>query len=410
MKQIITGFYQIHVGNYDWGAAVDRVFLFCDQTIPEIDDTLFHVQERKMAGDEEKPNHDLYEVIHERKIISIYYCDENGEKTTQPGPNLALDLMVSPTEGSPFACSGKLQLFHWSDPYELTFSYEGNMELSIDPVCKKRITAADMFSKKTAITSSGIPYDYAEYIPKQATDTLFVWLHGLGEGCTEGSDVYLPILGRRGTSMASDAFQSTIGSAVVLVPQCPTYWMDAKGDASNFGNSLIEADGTSYYTDSLDEFIDQYAAKMQAKHIVLAGCSNGGYMCLMLAIKHPEKYAAIVPICEAVPDSAISDETIQSLVNTPLYFVYSKDDPIVVPEIHEIPTIERLKKAGCKDLHASVSDHVYDTSGCYKDEKGNPYQYMGHLSWIYYDNNETDDGNGLSAWEWIAKRLGKHEM
>ena len=56
-------------------------------------------------------------------------------------------------------------------------------------------------------------------------------------------------------------------------------------------------------------------------------------------------------------------------------------------------------------INVSVTDKVIDTSGKYKDEDGNPYRYMGHLSWIYYDNNETDDGTGLTAWEWIAKHL-----
>ena len=29
--------------------------------------------------------------------------------------------------------------------------------------------------------------------------------------------------------------------------------------------------------------------------------------------------------------------------------------------------------------------------GTYKEEDGAPYRYLGHLSWIYYDNDETDD-------------------
>ena len=44
-----------------------------------------------------------------------------------------------------------------------------------------------------------------------------------------------------------------------------------------------------------------------------------------------------------------------------------------------------------------------------KDKDGNPYQYMGHLSWIYYDNNETDDGTGLAAWNWIAEKIKDNE-
>ena len=257
------------------------------------------------------------------------------------------------------------------------------------------------------MASDGTKYDYSEYIPPVGTETLYVWLHGLGEGQMEGSDAYLPLLGRKGTTMAGEEFQSLTGGARVLVPQCPTYWMDVDGKQTNFRDSLIEADGTSFYTSSLEEFIDDYAREMKAKKIVLAGCSNGGYMCLVLALNRPDRYAAVVPICEAVPDKNLSDEQIRILKDVPLYFVYSEDGPIVVPQYHEIPTIKRLKEAGASDLHVSATDKVIDTSGNYKDEEGNPYRYMGHLSWICYDNNETDDGTGLSAWEWIARKLGR---
>ena len=108
-----------------------------------------------------------------------------------------------------------------------------------------------------------------------------------------------------------------------------------------------------------------------------------------------------------MPDETLTDEQIRTLVGVPLYFVYSLDDPIVPPEVHEIPTIRRLRETGCKDLHVSETDRVIDTSGIYKSEDGSPYRYMGHLSWIYYDNNVTNDGNGLSAWEWIARKIAE---
>ena len=41
-----------------------------------------------------------------------------------------------------------------------------------------------------------------------------------------------------------------------------------------------------------------------------------------------------------------------------------------------------------------------------KDENGNPYQYAGHWSWIYFDNNEADadDGSG-DVFSWIAAQV-----
>ena len=408
-KKRIFGKYWITVGNYDWGCSVDKAVLTLEEPVQGIDPARLNVIERKMVTDESTPAFDTYEKNVNRTVVDAYPCDQNGERCEGESSYLAVELYAGPKEGSPLVCTTKYQIFIWSDPYELLFDYDGEYMLSIDPVYTKKITAADMFEKKSYTTDQGITYDYAAYSPEQKTDLLFVWLHGLGEGKMDGSDVYLPLLGRKGCTMAGKAFQETIGGAHILVPQCPTYWMDADGKRSNFAEGAIQADGTSYYTESLDQFIDWYAKKVGAGKIVLAGCSNGGYMTLMLCINHPEKYRAAVPICESVPDAKISDENIKRLTQVPLYFVYSKDDPIVVPKLHAIPTIERLKKAGCRDLHVSVTDHVVDTSGKYKDKDGNPYQYMGHLSWIYYDNNETDDGTGLAAWNWIAEKIKDNE-
>ena len=38
------------------------------------------------------------------------------------------------------------------------------------------------------------------------------------------------------------------------------------------------------------------------------------------------------------------------------------------------------------------------------DEDGNPYQYSGHWSWIYFDNNECYDENGVNAWTWLGQQ------
>ena len=404
-ENVIAGTYKIHVGNYDWGCSVDKAILTLDREMTLADMDRFadiRVKERKMVADENSPEHELREVVTDRRVTGIYLSDDRGRESNVPGSHLTIELAVGPEEGSPLVPVSKTQIFIWSDPYQLEISCEG---LEISVAGSGKLTAADIFGKGSHVTSDGTRYDYAEYVPENEVDTLYVWLHGLGEGQKEGSDAYLPLLGRKGCTMAGKEFQDKVGGARVLVPQCPTYWMDGDGKESNFADGSIQADGTSYYTDSLEEFIRDYKEKHQLKRVVLAGCSNGGYMCLMLALKHPDCYCAIVPICEAVPDDSLTDEMIQRLAEAPLYFVYSKDDPIVPPELHEIPTIRRLKEAGCKDLHVSETDQVIDTSGKYKMKDGSPYRYMGHLSWIYYDNDETKDEDGLSAWEWIARRI-----
>jgi predicted peptidase len=181
--------------------------------------------------------------------------------------------------------------------------------------------------------------------------------------------------------------------------------MDIDG-TSTYIDTENSTEVRSHYTQAVEELIDSYAEKVGAKKILLCGCSNGGFMTLWLTIHRPDAYVGAVPICEAVPDALITDEQIQSLKDVPLYFVYSKDDPIVIPEEHEIPTIKRLQDSGKGDdtLHVSTTDTVVDTSGEVKDAEGNPYQYNGHWSWIYFDNNDCEcDIDGLKAWDFIKE-------
>ena len=145
---------------------------------------------------------------------------------------------------------------------------------------------------------------------------------------------------------------------------------------------------------------------IHAKKVVLAGCSNGGYMTLLMGLTYPQEYDAIVPICEAVPDSYITDEQLQGVKDLPMYFIYSKDDDTVDPTLHEIPTINRLKALGASNLHVSTTEHVVDTSGLYKDEN-----YSGHWSWIYFFNNEAQcDECGVKSFDWIDQQLKKSEV
>ena len=56
---------------------------------------------------------------------------------------------------------------------------------------------------------------------------------------------------------------------------------------------------------------------------------------------------------------------------------------------------------------AGRRDSVIDTSGKYNDlNDGDPYQYNGHWSWIYFDNNEADcDEHGEKVWQWIGEQV-----
>lgn len=396
----MEGTYKIYINGYDFGCAVNKVVITLKEKINNITIDEFKVMETKQVCNIEKSSYPIEIKTFKRKVIDAYLSNEDGIRVNGSSNHITLKLYVSPNEGNPLLFSMKTQLNTWSKPYYLNITSH-KRKLEIAKEYTKRITVADSFQSDTFVSSDNIQYKYA-YYPVES-DILVVWLHGLGEGATLDSDPYITLLANKVTALA-DNFQNKL-KAHILVPQCPTYWMDQDGKRSNFMDGRIVTDTHSFYIDSLNELIQYYKNKYNIKQIVLAGCSNGGYMTLVMGMNYPQQYKILVPICEAVPDCTISDYQINSLQSSSVFFIYSKDDDIVDPLKHEVPTIERLRKIGC-DVHVSVSEHVIDKSG-FMGIDNKPFQYSGHWSWIYFDNDDSYDESGLSVWDFIVESVKK---
>ena len=88
----------------------------------------------------------------------------------------------------------------------------------------------DNWTMNTYQALDGIKYNYGEYRPSldDKKHPLVIWLHGLGEG---GTDPSIDLLANKVTALADEPFQNCMNQAYVLVPQCPTMWMDSgKGE------------------------------------------------------------------------------------------------------------------------------------------------------------------------------------
>lgn len=394
-----TATYSIHVLGDDWGCATDKVIIALDEPIEDAEAYDYTVQETLMAMD--WATFSVGPVTNDKTIVDVYLCDETGMPVEGDSAFVALELYASPNEGSPlFTNNENFSLNEWSDPYYLTVTMEGEAgEVVVDEVCTDILTDTDMFELDSFTAEDGTEYQTALYSPEEEADTMVVWLHGIGEG---GDDILLPLINADLGALVSEPFQSIMGGAYVLVPQCPIYWMDNDGKGGSFVDGGIQADGTSFYTESLHELIEAYKEMTGVDNIIIAGCSNGGYMTMVLAMNYGDEYQAYVPICEALEDSMISDEQIEVLAECPLYFIYAQNDPLVVPSVCEEPTIERLKAAGAEDLHVFAPADVHDTTGRFVGEDGEPLQAFGHGSWQYFFNNEAVDEDGVNCWEWMA--------
>lgn len=398
MKVKATGY----VHGYDFNCALDYIRMETEERIPSVEKELFTVTETKQATDfTDVPAFPVVVRQFEREVEEAYYVDENNRKVNEPGNAVMLKLKVDPDTGVPLLFSFHTFLNTWSDPYEVKVSCKGQFETKF--TMKNVVTSADDWTFSSFSASNGTSCSYAHYEPEGGSKNLVIWLHGIGEGGRDHTDARIPLLANKADVLKRSDFQDTVGKANILVPQCPTFWMDSKGDGSNLNQGRIQADGTSFYLESLMELIRNYKKQTGSEKIVLTGCSNGGYMTVLLAMKYPEEFDGYVPICEAMPDKYITDADVKTLMKEKLYFVYSKDDTTVIPSLHEEPLLARMKEA--ENVHVSTTEHVIDLTGKYFTPGTNqPYQYNGHWSWIRFFNNECD-ADGLKAWDFIKDCL-----
>jgi predicted esterase len=252
-----------------------------------------------------------------------------------------------------------------------------------------------------------MPLCFGYYSPNMNKEKrpLIIWLHGAGEG---GYDTSIAYTGNNVVNLSSEKVQEIFGGAYVLAPQVPTMWMDdGSGEYTKSGNSM--------YVLALKALIDEFIhlhPDIDTNRIYIGGCSNGGFMTMRMIIDYPGFFAAAYPVCEALYDNVITDQNIEDIKNTPIWFTHAKNDEIVKPEITVIPTYERLLKAGAPNVHFSYFDKVVDTSGIFNDKEGNPFEFFSHGTWIYMLKDECEldydgspvkvNGNDVTLLQWLA--------
>jgi predicted peptidase len=134
---------------------------------------------------------------------------------------------------------------------------------------------------------------------------------------------------------------------IVISPQCP--------EDHTWSRDVLLA--------LLDDVIADYA--VDTKRVYLTGLSMGGYGTWDLGLAHPERFAAIVPICgggQIISVLLASRAKGQALRTLGVWAFHGGKDP-VVPLEESQRMVDALKKAGVEDVHLTV------------------YPEAGHNSW-----------------------------
>ena len=401
---------RVVVKGYDWGKGLCTAILTLEEpAAPEaVNAGIFEqvIEERESFDWATfKPEHIVVRVP--RTVLDAYVCGPDSTRSTQPDRYVRVEFACTPATTP--ACFDMLkQRSSWCDPYHLIYTVNGETVAPPVDLAHAKLPQLEKFCMEQSFTGSdGRTLKYAYYEPEEAKTApekklpLVIWLHGAGEG---GTNTILPLMGNKATALASPEFQQAMGGAAyLLTPQTNGFWMEYDAPdtwAQNPGKPSV-------YTKTLKELIDAFFAAhpaVDADRIVLCGCSNGGYMSLNMAMQYPERFAAVVPICEAYRDAGISDEELARVKDLPLWFVYAKNDDVVVPEQYEKPTIARLRAMG-GNLHVSEFEDVHDLYGMIDPQTGAPWQFSGHWSWVYFFNNEcVDPATGEHIWSWMGRQ------
>ncbi len=156
------------------------------------------------------------------------------------------------------------------------------------------------------------------YPPGYDTSTqqypLLLFLHGGGEG---GSDLEkVKTHGPPKKVAAGEEF-----SFILLVPQ------------NRLERGFWDIDGLTYL---LDEFT--LANRVDTRRIYLSGLSRGGLGAWMLAMQEPDRFAALVPVCGAVPHAY--DFWIRP--NLPVWVHHGTEDGLIHPS-ESVDMVENLR-------------------------------------------------------------------
>jgi predicted peptidase len=174
-----------------------------------------------------------------------------------------------------------------------------------------------------------LPPDYSRTSDKRWP--LLLFLHGAGE---RGTDVQRAAI----HGPMSLVKQGTNFPFIIVAPQCPAgqLWEN---------EPLLQL---------LDEMEKKYA--VDTKRVYLTGLSMGGYGTWKLGLAHPERFAALAPICgggnmiDVILGPRDKPAAIKSL---PIWaFHGAKDD--VVPLSESERMVGQLKKLGVKDVKLTV--------------------------------------------------------
>ena len=384
--------FQLHACTFDFGESINRITFALDGVdAASLDNTTFTVTSTAtlpdgIEGDED--NAGLYENVQrsidrvsvtDGMVELVLHCENggSGEGTLSFGSpsiqrNMDMELLYTVQQTEDLIVNGEVV-------------EAGTLSFTMEEGYDNPEVAAFQRDEKNGMT-------YFYYVPENAQDgeehPLIVWLHGLGEGGYPGVDATTSGLraNRAALGFAQADAQAIFGGAFVLAPQSPTSWIE----------DYFTRDYETTLLDIVDTMTEQFP--VDTDRIYLTGASAGGYAVVWLASHHPEKWAAVVPVCpgistgvsEAFGSVVPEDEDLLVLGQIPVWVIQAANDTSV--------SIDEAGRRLSSVLGSSIHYTEYSTVNI------NGTEFDGHWSWVYLNHN-VPECNGQHIWNWMAEQV-----
>ena len=211
-------------------------------------------------------------------------------------------------------------------------------------------------------------YPYRLLIPSHDDSKLplIVFLHGAGERGHDNKSqlVYLP---QRVISEAH--FRDK--PCYLLALQCPTneQWAPYDADDEPLGKPSPSIRAVMA---AMQEVIEE--RNVDPSRIYLTGLSMGGYGSWDLAARHPEWFAAVVPVC-----GGGRPNTAPRLIDVPIWAFHGTDDHDVA-EAESLAMIEAIRSAGGTPAYTALQ-------GVGHDSWHYAYGPRGAIEWMFAQKN-----------------------
>lgn len=236
-----------------------------------------------------------------------------------------------------------------------------DQETPVDP--------ATAFAERTLQVTSGDAKSgevrYRLLAPQNVTEgkkyPLILFLHGAGERGTDNLKqlAYLP------QQMAQPRYRERF-PCYVLAPQCAEHqrWVEVDWtQAESHAAPEMPSKQMQLVLKILEKTLSEEA--VDPKRIYLTGLSMGGYGTWDLAIRKPNLFAAIGPICGGADNSRLA-----SLTELPIWVTHGDADS-VVPVQRSRTAVEALREAGANPVYVELPNVPHNSwTPAYSDNDG----------------------------------------